>query len=179
MDCETPVLKDLIASNSTMYRKAYSSLFSQQDCMEVVLRALNRHADITRQEIPTYVSKLGLTGRTEDVKVFLDAVGTKIPAIEVIRKCNQGEYGGLIFTGHGSLNIDRVDTGQFQLDSAIVYRNEFAKTLAEYGTNPHLMLVDPRLEGYRTAPTAEKSHAELGHERRRDQIQSLEDDWDM
>jgi hypothetical protein len=195
MECETPVLKDMVASNSTTYRKTYSSLFDQDDCVAVVLRALNRHADIA-QEPPLYANMLGLPGRTDDVRVFLDAVykaNSKLTRTELIRKCNQGEFGGVVFTGHGSLNIDHVDAKQFQIGSPIVYCNEFAKALAEYGKHPHLMLTDPRLEGYRARqeqdPSLLPSSSSLSdefnerlvdkYEKTQRQLKALDDEWDF
>jgi hypothetical protein len=195
MECDTPTLMELVATNSTTYRKTYSTLFNQDDCVGVVLRALNRHADIAG-ETPMYVSMLGLKSRTDDVKVFLNAVdareGQKIPRSNLIRACNQGDYGGLVFSGHGSLNMDQVDPGHFLRDQPIVYRNEFAKILAEYGKNPALMITDPRLEGYREQSqkplggyTSEssgpmyKSPEQLGRERRQNLIQEVEDVWDF
>lgn len=149
LQCDPVTLREMIATNSTSYKKSYRDVVNQKDCVEVVLRALNRYADIS-QEPPAYLETLGKTERITNVDDFLASITAKrgkVNLVELIRKCNFGDLGGLIFTGYTGTNLERVQ--DLHVHSPIIYKNEFAKTLEEYGKDPASIMHDPRLENHR------------------------------
>jgi hypothetical protein len=133
----------LLAARMVEPFKDYKKLVGDFTVMDIVVRALNRHGVISHTT-PDYVAKLGLDGPTEEGSVFVEAFrehekrsGAKQHMIEdimLIRKCHEGEFGGMIFgTGPIPSDLPKFKFNRNYKQSAIVYMNEQARRLVQLG----------------------------------------------
>ena len=141
-DAEPRTIIGMVGSNVTEFRNGYSEFVTPMDCVDFVLKALNRHAALTGMEVPTYGIELGLDRYTNDPNEILTAYrnheSTKGRSeMEFIRRCNRGEFGGLVFSDRQPRSVERINLEDIrEQDSIITYMNEAAQQLISYATNP-------------------------------------------
>jgi len=121
--------------------KGYKQIVSPEQIFEVTLHALNRHAEMCSEtELPPYAKALRLDGPTDDVSVFRDAFCSEVQSVsdelDLIRKCQKGEFGGQIFSNaHSNVFDEKGEETRLTINrrAVVVCVNRAATRLVEIG----------------------------------------------
>jgi 50S ribosome-binding GTPase/Type II intron maturase len=124
----------LLAANMTEPFTGYKKIASHDMILRILLQAVNRHADMSHEQ-PAYMEQLGLQRPTVDPSEFLAAykasAGTAV-ADDLIRKFQNGEFGGLIFTPYRQLQNPDESELSINRTSSVLYMNDEAKLLVDF-----------------------------------------------